>query len=240
MFNNWLITEENQKKSIVKIDIFDFDNTLVYTPTEKQAKRILSKHNTKARDKGEREIELSDGYWLNAQSLTPPIVPEPAPFVMLNHKLSMEFYNSQRSPQRLTIVMTGRPPEMRSQVKRILDDFKMKPDRLYLIPTGGETIDKKIERLAKLLDEFPNVSEVEIWDDKGSERSKLIGNPDENHLAEFRKFLTICKTKRERRDAAWTLKIKLNEVPPRDREAVQELIHQNPDFGKRPSDKKQR
>ena len=234
MFKNWFITEEAHKNNIKKIDVFDFDGTLIYSPNPNQAKKIIARHNAKA----ETEVVMNyDNYWENPKSLSPPIVPEPTPFIMLNQKTSMEFYNSQRDPSRLTVVMTGRGKEFRPQVKRILDDFKMKPDRLYLMPNGQPTVDAKIEHIAKLLDEFPHVQEIEIWDDKGPTRAKLMGKPSENHIAEFKKFLNICKIKRERRDPTWGLKIKVNEIPFRDKEAAMEAARLNPDFGKRSSEK---
>ena len=237
MFKDWFITEETHKHNIKKIDIFDFDDTLVYSPCPNQAKKILAKHNAKTGEKVKINFD-PNSYWENPKSLEPPIVPKPTPFIMLNHKVSVDYFNSQRDPQRLTVVMTGRSKPLRPQVKRILDDFNMHPDRLYLMSNEKPTVDSKIEQIAQLLDEFPHVQEIEIWDDKGPTRAKLIGNPMDNHLAEFKKFLNICKIKRERRDSAWGLKIKVNEVPLRDKEAAMELAHQHPDFGKSPSEKK--
>jgi len=233
MFRRYFVTEETRKENIVKIDIFDFDDTLVYTPTEDKAARIIARYNHKAQDQGKRQFKLKEDeyYWYNPQSLEPPVVPKPTPCAMLNQKVAQEFYASQRDPSCLTVLLTGRPPELRKHIQRVLDDFKLKPDRFYLMLKGHQVMRKKVDRIAKLLDEFPQIEEIALWDDKGPDRAKLIGNPDENHIADFRRFLNICKAKRERRDPNWKLKIKVNEVPPRDEESVKLLLQQNPDYG---------
>ena len=217
MFKNWFINEETHKHNINKIDIFDFDDTLIYSPSPEQAKKILAKYNAKNGEHVSMNFDHAS-YWINPKSLDAPIVPKPTPFLMLNHKISVDFYNSQRDPRRLTVVMTGRTKNFHPH---------MKPDRLYLMTGDKHTVDAKIEHIAKLLDEFPHVQEIEMWDDRGPTRAKLMGEPTENHIAEFKKFLNICKIKRQRRDATWGLKIKVNEVPLRDKEAAMELAHLN-------------
>lgn len=124
--------------------------------------------------------------------------------------------------------MTGRPPRLGQHVKRILDDFKMQPDRLYLMPEKGKTVDNKVQHIANLLDEFPHVQEIEMWDDRGPIKAKLTGDPEENHCKAFKQFLNTCKELREKEDSAWTLKFKVNQIPPRDDEAVFELEKRHP------------
>jgi hypothetical protein len=233
MFRKYFLTEEVRKENITKLDIFDFDDTLVYVPGEIKAARTIARYNSRAHEQGKKELKLGTGYyWYSPQSLQPPIIPDPTPCAMLNQKVAQEFYASQRDPSRLAVILTGRPPELKSHVQRIFDDFKLKPDRFYLMPKGHQTMRHKVEHIAKLLDKFPNVVEVEIWDDKGPKHAKLVGNPDDNHIADFRRFLNICKVKRARRDSNWELKIKVNEVPPRDNEAIELLKQQHPDYGK--------
>lgn len=228
MFKNWVVNEEARKESIVKIDIFDFDDTLVYTPNDEKGQEILTRYNIQAQMKGKPEITLdNDFYWYSAASLEPPIVPNPTPCIMLNQKVAHEFYDSARDPKRLTVVLTGRPKHLKLQVKRILDDFKLKPNRLYLVPADNKTLDNKIKKIAELLDEFDHVEEIEMWEDRGATKAKLTGDPKENHVKEFKKFLSICRDKRNFKNESWKLKFKVNEIPPRDDEAVQYLIRKN-------------
>lgn len=229
MFEDWMMSEEKSNSNKIKIDIFDFDDTLIWVPSPNKAKSIIEKYNLNAKANGKKEVKQISvsGYWYAPESMEPPIIPDPCPCVMLNQKIAQEFYASQRDPRRLTVVMTGRPPHLRKHLDRILDDFKMKPERVYMMPEEGFVLDSKIQHIAKLLDEFPQVTEIEMWDDKGPTMAKLTGKSHYNHVAEFKKFLSICRNKRQKRDDCWTLKFKVNEVPPRDHEAVLELEKQN-------------
>lgn len=234
MFKDWVITEEKQKHQIQKIDIFDFDGTIFNSPSYTKALNIINRYNTKAIMNRIEEIKMvSKGDYPDApQSLEPPVVPSPAPCALLNQQVAMEFYHSKRDPTRLTVVMTGRPPHLKKQVVRILNDFKMYPDRIYLMPVEGGTVNSKIQHIAKLLDEYSNVVEIEIWDDRGPTYAKLKGCPKSNHIGEFRKFLTIYKNKRQRREPAWDLKTKFNEIHTTDKYVLKELEQERQMKGK--------
>lgn len=218
MFKERLLQEVVNKSHIHKIDIFDFDNTLVFTPTLDELKDMLARYNFHAVNSGKDPINFNfnEKYWYDPRSMEPPIIPSPTPCAMLNQPIAKLFYASQRNPQILTIVMTGRPPSLKTQLERILDDFKMKPDRIYMMPDNKNgTINNKLKHLAELVDEFPRVLDIEMWDDRGPIVAKEKDDPSENHVGEFKKFLSLCHVKRQRRNQDWVLKFKVNEIPPR-------------------------
>ena len=213
MFKNWLVQEETHKNNILKLDIFDFDDTLVHTPSPEKAKELLHQYNIQAAINGNQFIQHMGGpaYWYTYQSLEPPLVPKPCPCKMLNQGIAGKFYTSARNPRCFTTVLTGRPPHLEPQVRRILDDFKMDPNRLMMVPASARTLAKKMEMIADLLDEFPNIEEIELWDDKGPLKARASGQPDLNHISEFKKMLGLFNNYRN-----GALKFKVNEVPPVD------------------------
>lgn len=235
-FKNFVVNEETHKHNINKIDIFDFDDTLIYPPNATKAKDILARYNIRAQSESKEEVPMNwdddHAYWYTEQSLMPPVVPNPCPCALLNQSVARHFYASARDPKKLTVLMTGRPPRLEEQVQRILDDFKLQPDRFYLMSEEEATLDSKVQHIAHLLDEFPHIQEIEMWDDRGAAKAKLTGDPKENHCKEFKRYFKKCKELREQEDNAWTLKFKVNEIPPRDNEAVFELKKRHPDYAK--------
>ena len=232
-FELWLEKHESKGKHIAKIDIFDFDDTIFKAPTKRQAQNGIARYNSKYIALPDVDmISNHSNYWMHPCSLEPPVVPSPCPFHMLNHQVAQEFNRSSRDPKRLTVVMTGRPPTLRKQVERILGDFKMKPDRLLLMPRTGKTADAKVKHLQDMLDELPHVMDVEMWDDRGPKKAKLMGKEGENHVKIFKDFLEKVHGKRQAEDLAWLLKYKVNEIDPRD-DIVDELMAMHPDFGGR-------
>lgn len=228
MFKNWMFIEQINNERIKKIDIFDFDGTLFNSPTPKKAKEIIDRHNIRMAFENKPEIKMvKHNYWNSPISLEPPVVPSPAPCVLLNQKVAREFYASKRNPEKLTIIMTGRPPELRSQLTRILNDFKLDSDRLFMMSSDRSSLDQKIEHICQLLDELPNVEEVEMWDDRGTAYSKLTGRRRDNNIGEFKKVLNIYKKKKERRNPDLKFKFKINEIPPTDNDLIEELKAKN-------------
>ena len=243
-FGMWLEEHEKKNHHIKKIDIFDFDDTLVFSPTRDQARNIIDQHNAHALfadllDELADDLNHKSGYWYMSQSLEPPIVPTPAPFRMLNKPVVRDFFSSARDPKRLTVVMTGRPPHLEKQVRRILDDFRLKPDRLMLMPKQGHTVDHKCQCIQNMLDELPQVMDIEVWDDRGPKKSKLMGKPEENHIKMFKDLLEKIHKTRTAKHPAYILKYKVNEIDPRD-EIVYELMRKNPKYGVNPDEPKKK
>jgi len=191
-------------KSPKKLYIFDFDYTLFNPPDKADAKYILNR-------------EVSNSYWSEEYSLEPPLVPVPAPIKMLNHEIAREFFNAKKDHNNLIIVLTGRPEKLNKQVKRILDDYKIHPDKLYLC-TMTNTVLNKINIISDLLDEHTDVEEVHMFDDRGPKKAKLTEDPTENHIKEFKEFFKILNIFRRASNSP-EIKIKINEVlalPPRE------------------------
>lgn len=234
-FELWLSENERSNGHKNKIDIFDFDDTLFHAPTKEQARCVMNRHNAELglhELPGMELISRYANYWSHPMSLEPPVVPSPCPHRLLNQPIAREFYKSSRDPKRLTIIMTGRPPHLKQQLTRILDDFKMKPERLHMMPMAGYTIDNKLDHLRNLLDELPHIMDVEMWDDRGPKKAKLTGDPLENHIKIFKDFLQSIHDERQNKDKTHSLKFKVNEILPRD-EIIPELMRKHPDHGKK-------
>ena len=234
-FELWLSENERSNGHKSKIDIFDFDDTLFHAPTKEQALRITDRHNAELalhELPGMALISKYADYWNHPISLEPPVVPSPCPHRLLNQPIAREFYASSRDPKRLTIIMTGRPPHLKQQLTRILDDFKMKPERLHMMPLAGHTVDNKLAHIRDLLEELPHIMDVEMWDDRGPKKAKLTGDPLENHIKIFKDFLQSVHDDRQGKDTTQSLKFKVNEISPRD-EIIPELMKKKSDREKK-------
>ena len=65
----------------------------------------------------------------------------------------------------LKVSLTGRRPNLGKLVEAILTANGYKFDK-YLFNYGSDTLSNKIEQLGKLLEEFPNVKYVALYDDR--------------------------------------------------------------------------
>lgn len=173
------MTENN--KIYKKLYIFDFDDTLVFTPHPDEGKKIYF------RETGE-EWKHGGFWWNNPRSLKPPIVPNPAPITLLNQSVAREANNAIRERTAYVVVMTGRHEKLREDVSRILYDYGIEPDNLYLTPPDERTLSFKLRKIKDLISRFPNLEEVHIWDDKGPKKGRLLENQNENHIDSFRKL----------------------------------------------------
>ena len=227
-FRKWLKSDNVvRNKHIEKIDIFDFDDTLVLVPSEDEARTLLHKYNLWADANNKPLAKKWTGlYWDHAASLKPPIFMDPAPTSMLNKEVISKFYESKRDKKRHTVIMTGRPDTLHNELNRILKDLNLVPDELIMVDIVGETMSLKLKALDKLLKEHPHVKEIEMWDDRGSKKAQLTGNPEENHVKAFKDFLTKENNARQNKDRAYFLKFKVNEIPVRE-DRVEELKRLN-------------
>lgn len=162
---------------------------------DKETSRMLSKKHGKF-------IGMRRGWYGRRESLEPPLVPDPAPSKMFIKDVCDRFHQSKKDENDHTIIMTGRHRGIANQVLRICGDGALVPvkrkdskdGKLYIEnldkdvqfffmgddgprkmdsikPTS--TLPWKIWIIESLLEYYPEVDTVELWEDR------------EEHVSEF-------------------------------------------------------
>ena len=141
-------------EGVTRLEVFDFDGTLISTPLPETGKPQWEKAT------GKEYPHV--GWWGRAESLDSEIFEmRPLPQVQAAYKEA-----TSRSDT-MVIMLTGRRNKepLMGLVKGILDSKGMKFDR-YLFNYGGETSANKIKQLSDLLVEIPNIVDVTLFDDR--------------------------------------------------------------------------
>ena len=144
----------------MKLDVFDFDNTLVTTPAntlENQEKyekatgipwlidKNMSRELTK---KHGCFVPIRRGWYGRKETLEPPLVPDPCPHNFAIRDVVDQLIESKNREDTYTIIMTGRHAGLRNQVLRICGDLGIlavkrknskKDDQLFV-----ENLDPKV------------------------------------------------------------------------------------------------
>lgn len=148
--NGYLLLEN--KNNITKISIFDFDGTLANTPNEKEGIKKWEEVT------GQKYPHI--GWYSKRESLDTNIFD-----IKLNQSIIMDYVVEHNDPNTLTIMLTGRMPNQKDQVEYILNSRGVVFDEYHYKERGG-TIDSKINTIKTLLKKYPNVSEIEMWEDR--------------------------------------------------------------------------
>jgi FMN phosphatase YigB (HAD superfamily) len=155
---------------VTRIAIFDFDGTLVDTPTPEIGKKEY-------KEKFGEEWPFK-GWWgrpesLNMDYFKMPLIPQTI----------SDYHHQSKIPNTLMVMMTGRLKKLAPQVEKILENYNLKFD-LYLYNQGGATLNEKLNHLNKLISENPKLEYLHMWEDRkehiGSFKSFL-----ENHNIDF-------------------------------------------------------
>lgn len=164
-----------------KVEIFDFDGTLVRSPTRScvihvpnvgkmQAEKLYDKWLA---DKKMPKRKWS-GWFGRSETLLHPIFPRPLQKEMLIEEVAQRFLQSKENPDVHTVIMTGRHMGLMHYVLDILFGYELltKEDLKYQkVETQffqrskktPETLDWKKE---KIFDYASNCKEIEIWEDR--------------------------------------------------------------------------
>ncbi len=151
-----------KKQKITKIAIFDFDGTLFRTPLPEEGKPVwLDKMGSEWPHKG---------WWSKRDSLSMEVFD--IPLIDEAYQSYLEHYDRDDV---LMIMMTGRITPLSQQVKDIIHANELKFDR-YEFCDAHETLTFKLRKLRELREEFPEVTEFLMLDDR------------EPHIQEFIEF----------------------------------------------------
>lgn len=189
-----------------KLQIFDFDGTLFRNPLDTPENRKLYEKSTglpwiidkdlsrQLSKKHGRFIGIRRGWYGRAETLEPPLVPDPAPVNLFIQKACDAFLASKKDPESVTVLLTGRHAGIRHQVLRICGDGKLlkvrrkisKDGKLFVenlepdvqtwfmgqdgpAPKGQkptETLPWKIYMVEQFISIFPEVEQIEFWEDR--------------------------------------------------------------------------
>lgn len=147
-----ILKEDTNKDQINRIAVFDFDGTLVDTPTP---------------ERGHQEYKAKTGqdwphkgWWGRPDSLDMDVFDmKPVPSVIAAYR------KEKATPNTLVIMLTGRIPKLSGDVKKILDANGLTFDG-YFYNNLGSTLEYKIGIMDALMKEYPNVKSVAMWDDR--------------------------------------------------------------------------
>lgn len=116
-----------------KIEVFDFDGTLFRNPMDTPENRARYETATGIPwhiDKQKSQeltrklgyfVPMRKGWYGKAETLEPPLVPDPVPKEMFIQSVCDRFLESKSNPDVLTVLMTGRHAGIAKSVLRICD-----------------------------------------------------------------------------------------------------------------------
>lgn len=149
-------------KKITKLAIFDFDGTLVSTPLPDTGRQEYQDKTGKAWP--------HEGWWSKPESL------DMAVFDMPVYDEVIEAHAKELAAADTAVIMlTGRITKLSQHVEDVLDTKGLKFDE-YHYNRGGATEVEKMKTMGKLLEKYPDVDSIEMWDDR------------DLHIERFRQF----------------------------------------------------
>ena len=139
-------------ENITKISIFDFDGTLMRTPHPDEGKIEWENFYNKKYP--------HIGWWGKPESLDDAVFNiEPVENTINDYKKEME------NPNTLVIMLTGRLPHQHDQIMELLKFHKIIFTE-YHYKESGDTLNSKLNSIINLLNRFPQVNYMEMWEDR--------------------------------------------------------------------------
>ena len=149
-YNNLI---QEQKENIIKLDIFDFDGTLINTELPDSGKKIW-------KQKTNQDWPYK-GFWGRIESMSDIFDNKVIPETLEGYKKSIT------NPNSLTVLMTGRLKKVfENRIHELLKEKGLDEFNKYYFNTGGNTFDIKIKQIEELLSQYPDIQVVEIWEDR--------------------------------------------------------------------------
>jgi len=132
---------------ITRLAIFDFDGTLFRSPQPPEW------------------WERGGAWWRDVKSLHPPCVPPKPDAGWWNKNITAAAKKSASDPKTLTVLLTGRwAQEFEPRVRELVKQQGLRFDKV-LLPASPGALAFKMGTLRQLLDTFPGIQMVDVYDD---------------------------------------------------------------------------
>ena len=197
----------------------DLDKNHVYEilyNNEEISEETFNLFNRKIRDKLKKGSQLQGNTRNNSYYITPerdwynkPEFSLPPDSTRLIRSTETSVRKSIASPNVYTIIMTGRTGAiqgMKQNIEKVLSDAGITPDELLLRPQYEKTATFKNGTIERILQQFPEIRTVHIWEDRSSQAFAFqnhfrdseidleIHIVEKHYLQELKKFIkTLIK-----------------------------------------------
>jgi hypothetical protein len=154
-------------EQIKKVSVFDFDGTLIDTTMPDVGKKMWKDATG--------EDYPHKGWWGRRESLDINIFPN-KPFA----DIVSEFNKAKSEPNTFVVLCTGRITPLTNEVLAILNKYNFVFDDVVL--TGDKrfqgdsnnTVGFKVNYLNSLQKQFPNLEQIEFWDDRRHHHTTFV------------------------------------------------------------------
>jgi hypothetical protein len=136
------------KGAISKAYIFDMDGTMLDTPLPEMGKMMYSMVKNRPYP--------HNGWWSRPESLLPEYDIQPV------DEVHEEYKKANGDNMGLTIMLTNRMVHLRGTIQKLLESHNLLFDIASFKEKDSRT---KLARAIDLMKDYPNISEVEIWED---------------------------------------------------------------------------
>ncbi len=136
---------------ITKITCFDFDGTLIHTPTPELGRPEW--------EKATGQSWSGRGWWGNAESLNLKVFYPP-----VNQWVHNKYLKEISNDENYVFVATGRLSKLERHVQKILNLHDIDVD--LFCNTGGETFKFKCYLFEKIIKDNPSAKEFHLYDDR--------------------------------------------------------------------------
>ena len=137
---------------ITKLVCFDFDSTLIHTPTPETG-RIEWEKKTGMSFQGK-------GWWGNPESLNLEVFHPP-----VNQWVYNKYIQETANPEAYVFLATGRLSRLERHVLKILELHDIEFDDVFC-NTGGDTFKFKCYLFEKIINKYPKATEFTMYDDR--------------------------------------------------------------------------
>ena len=151
-FNKKVKLLQESYNLINKISIFDFDGTLMKTPHPEEGKKQWEEFT------GKEYPHI--GWWSKPESLDDAVFD-----IQPIENTVTDYLREKSNPDTLVIMLTGRIPHQAEQIEELLLLHNISFDE-YHYKGNGDTLSSKFNTIKSLLNRFPNVKEIEMWEDR--------------------------------------------------------------------------